>query len=29
VHYTELQTANGRDRRDWAQDLHSRLARVL
>jgi len=29
VQYTELQTANGRDRRDWAQDLHSRLAGVL
>jgi 1-acyl-sn-glycerol-3-phosphate acyltransferase len=29
VHYTEAQIANGRDRRDWAQDLHSRLSRLL
>jgi 1-acyl-sn-glycerol-3-phosphate acyltransferase len=29
VHYTELQTADGRDRRDWAQDLHKRLSQVV
>ena len=29
VHYTEAQTAEGRDRRAWAQDLHSALSRVV
>ena len=29
VHYTEAQTAAGRDRRAWAQDLHQALSRVL
>ena len=29
VHYTEPQTAEGRDRRAWAQDLHNALSRVV
>ncbi|MDP4623115.1 MAG: 1-acyl-sn-glycerol-3-phosphate acyltransferase [Hydrogenophaga sp.] len=29
VHYTEAQTAAGRDRRAWAQDLHNALSRVV
>jgi 1-acyl-sn-glycerol-3-phosphate acyltransferase len=29
VHYNEAQTAEGRDRRAWAQDLHNALARVV
>lgn len=29
VHYTEAQTAEGRDRRAWAQDLHNALSRVV
>ena len=29
VHYNQVQTAEGRDRRAWAQDLHSTLSRVL
>jgi 1-acyl-sn-glycerol-3-phosphate acyltransferase len=29
VHYTEPQTAEGRDRRAWAQDLHHALSRVV
>jgi 1-acyl-sn-glycerol-3-phosphate acyltransferase len=29
VHYTEAQTASGRDRRAWAQDLHHALSRVV
>jgi 1-acyl-sn-glycerol-3-phosphate acyltransferase len=29
VHYTEAQTAQGRDRRTWAQDLHSALSGVI
>lgn len=29
VHYTDAQTAEGRDRRAWAQDLHNALSRVI
>lgn len=29
VHYTDVQVAQGRDRRAWAQDLHHALSRVL
>lgn len=29
VHYTEAQTAQGRDRRAWAQDLHGVLSREV